>query len=113
MIANVPNNFDNVTSVNIGKHKATQPTEPITSWETSSRLANTVTILILCTRARHWTFSYTIQMQFLPHHYFNIHIYVSLPSTPRSSYGIFPIGFPIKNIYAHVCATWPNHLILH
>jgi len=47
VIAKLPNNFENVTSVNTGKHKATQPTEPIPSWETNSRLANTITIFIL------------------------------------------------------------------
>jgi hypothetical protein len=45
-----------------------------------------------------------------------IHFNIVLPSTPRSSSGLFPSGLPTKTLYApylpHIRATSSVHLIL-
>ena len=48
--------------------------------------------------------------------FWEVNFYITLPSTPGLPSGLFPSGFPTKNLYAPllsaICVTCPAHLFL-
>ena len=67
--------------------------------------------------ARHLSLFWSTSIQSMsPSHFLKIHLNIIFSSTPESSSGLFPLGFPIKIMYTSllspVHAKFPAHLII-